>query len=335
MDKMERVLITGGAGFVGRKIVEMLLAENVSCRVIGRNRYPDLELMGVECFQGDLSDTRFVEQAGRGIDTVFHVAALAGIWGSWEKYYTTNVLGTENILNSCSKNGIPRLVYTSTPSVVFNRNDIINGDENLPYADHFLCNYAKSKVLAEKAVLKSAEDGFRCCAIRPHLIYGPGDPHLIPRLLERGRQGKLKIVGGGDNIVDISYVDNVAHLHLLAATSLCESGVANGQVFFIGDEKPVKLWHWINDLFKEFHIPVIEKKVSEKIAYGAGWALEKTYALMKREKEPPMTRFVAEQLAKSHYFSHEKAKKLLGYSPIVSYEQGMKNLYSWVRENDI
>lgn len=335
MDKINKVLITGGGGFVGRRIVEMLLQHGVQCRVMGRNAYHDLEQRGVACYVGNLNDISFVETACKGVDTVFHVAALAGIWGKWEDYFQTNVIGTRNVIAACVRNKVERLVYTSTPSVVFNGNDILKGDETLPYASRFLCHYAKSKVMAEKAVLQSVKKGVRCCAIRPHLVYGPGDPHLIPRLLERGRQQKLKIVGDGTNLVDISYVDNVAHLHLLGASSLSKSDKANGQVYFIGDEKPVNLWQWINDLFAAHDIPRLEKKVSERAAYGIGYVLEKVYTLLKKNEEPPMTRFVAEQLAKSHYFSHQKAKNDLGYQPIVSYEQGMKNLFTWIKNNEM
>ncbi len=260
------------------------------------------------------------------MDTVFHVAALAGIWGKWEDYHRINVLGTENVVAACKKNMVRNLVYTSTPSVVFNGDDIVNGDETLPYADHFLCHYAKSKVIAEKIVLESAGNELKACAIRPHLVWGPGDPHLIPRLLERGRQRKLKKVGKGTNMVDISYVENVAAAHILAAENLETIGTASGQAYFISQGEPVNLWDWIDELFERMQVPPIQSHVSFPIAYGAGAVLEAIHNLFLPEEEPRMTRFLAEQLAKSHCFSIDKAKRDFDYSVSVTTEEGMNRL---------
>ncbi len=267
----------------------------------------------------------------QGIDTVFHVAALAGIWGSWKQYYTSNVIGTENVILGCIKNKIPVLVYTSTPSVVFDRKDIKNGNESLPYPTSFLCNYAKSKVMAEKMVLSVAQDDVNTWSIRPHLIWGPGDPHLIPRLVERGKAGSLKIIGDGQNMVDISYIDNVVHAHILAAKNLFSSKSAKGKAYFIGQERPVKLWTWINELFGLLDIEPVTKKVPLPVALAAGSILETLFRFMDKKNEPKMTRFLAEQLAKSHYFSHSHAQQDLGYEPLVSIEEGTDRLHHWFK----
>jgi len=256
---------------------------------------------------------------------VFHVAALAGIWGKWQDYYRVNVQGTENVIAACKKNKVNSLVYTSTPSVVFNGADIVNGDETLPYAKKFLCHYAKSKVMAEKIVLNSSNsDGkFLTCAIRPHLVWGPGDPHLIPRLLERGRMRQLKKVGDCNNIVDISYVENVAESHLLAAANLESTKTAAGQAYFISQGEPVNLWQWIDDLFERMDVAPIKSTVPFALAYRAGAVLEAVHKIFAPQKEPRMTRFLAEQLAKSHCFSIAKANRDLGYKARISTETGM------------
>lgn len=329
---MNKILVTGGGGFLGKKIVQMLLEKGHTVSVVGRNDYPALSEAGCSCYKGDITNLSFLQDCFQGVDTVFHVAALAGIWGSWHNYFQTNVIGTQNVIAACKRNSVKRLIYTSTPSVVFNGNHIIQGDEALPYARKPLCNYAKSKILAEKYFLSSISDDFRGCAIRPHLIWGPEDPHLIPRLIERGKAQKLKIVGKGKNLVDISYVDNVAHAHILAAESLCNSDKANRQVYFIGEEKPVELWGWINELFDKLDIPPIDSKISFKAAYTIGSILEIVYKTFQVRPEPPMTRFVAEQLAKSHYFSHQKAKEDFGYFPLVNTELGMDRLINWINE---
>jgi 2-alkyl-3-oxoalkanoate reductase len=323
-------LVTGGGGFVGRAVVSRLLTLGVQTRVIGRHRYPQVEAAGATCMVGDIADGDVLCQAVQGVDVVFHVAALAGIWGSWSDYYRVNVQGTENIVQACRKAKVPFLVYTSTPSVVFNGEDICGGDERLPYGRDFLCHYAKSKAMAERMVLAATGDDLKTCALRPHLIWGPGDPHLLPRLLARGREKSLRQVGDGSNLVDISYIDNVAEAHILAAKNLAGPGTASGKTYFISQGEPVRLWQWINDLFSRMAIPPVEKRVSLTTAYRLGRILEMVYTLLRLRQEPRMTRFLAEQLAKSHYFSIAQAQLELGYAPLISTEEGLRRTVQWL-----
>ena len=331
---MKNVFVTGGGGFVGRALLRELVGRGYRCATFSRGSYSDLEEMGVVCFQGDLGDSSFVQQCLKGYDTVFHVASLTGIWGDYKKYYRTNVEGAHNILQGCLRHKIKRLIYTSTPSVVFAGKDICGEDEGLPYARKFLCNYAKTKAIAEKNVLAANNDELLTCALRPHLIWGPGDPHLVPRLLDRARDGKLKIVGDGCNKVDITYIDNVVHAHLLAADELEGEGKCAGKAYFIGQERSVEMWKWINDLLDKCHVDPVEKSVPLPIAYGAGAFLECMYRVTKQADEPKMTRFLALQLARSHYFTHDLAKKDFGYSPLVAIEDGMVRLLTWLKENE-
>ncbi len=329
---MNRVLVTGGGGFLGSAIVTQLLDEGCIVKVVGRNHYDHLDRRGVTCLVGDIGDNIFTEAACRDVDTVFHVAAKAGIWGSSREFSKANFEGTVNVVEGCRKNGVGCLVYTSTPSVVFNRENIEGGDESLPYATRFLCEYAKTKAEAERYLLENADDQLRVCALRPHLIWGPGDPHLIPRLIDRGRRGTLKIVGDGRNKVDITYVENGARAHLLAARSLHRSSSISGRAYFIGQERPVYLWDWVNDLYRELGIEPLKKKVPMATAYLAGWLLELVHRLAGLKKEPAMTRFLALQLACSHYFSHERAKKDFGYKPLITIEEGKKRLLESLRQ---
>lgn len=323
---MQQVLVTGGGGFIGKALVRALVKRGVRVTVVGRNSYPDLESLGVECRRGDIRDADFLEQACAGHDTVFHVAAKAGVWGPRAEYFAINLHGTENVLAACRNAGVERLVYTSTPSVVFDRQSLEGADERTPYARRPLCAYAASKIAAERAVLQADSARLRTIAIRPHLVWGPGDHHLIPRLLERGRAGALKVVGDGTNRVDITYIDNAVQAHLLAAENLVASASGAGQAFFIGQEEPVNLWSWINTLFTRVDIPPVRRRVPFGLAWCVGLALETVHAALRLEREPRMTRFVAHQLARSHWFNHKKAENLLGYRPAIATAEGVERL---------
>ena len=324
--RVHRVLVTGGGGFVGLALVRRLRAEGCQVVVVGRHRYPEVEAMGAEIQMGDIRDGAFLTQAGRGCDTVFHVAAKAGIWGSKEEYFSINLGGTERVIEACSRLGIPTLVYTSTPSVVFGRTDLAGVDEGNPYPSHFLCHYAASKAQAEARVLAASGVGLKTVALRPHLVWGPGDTNLIPRLLDRGRRGLLKQVGDGLNLVDIAYIDNVVDAHLLAANNLESSATAAGKAYFIAQERPVNLWSWINDLFSQLGIPPVNRRVGFGKAYAAGALLEFCYRLLAIEREPLMTRFLALQLAKSHWFSQAAARRDLAYKATITTDEGMRRL---------
>ncbi|KPJ99777.1 MAG: 3-beta hydroxysteroid dehydrogenase [Desulfobacterales bacterium SG8_35] len=325
-----KALVVGGGGFVGSAIVRQLLDKNIEVAVFGRNHYPHLEKLHVRQFQGDILDSDLLIRSMQGYDTVFHVAAKAGIWGPKHEYEQTNVTGTRNILGACFASGAATLVYTSTPSVVFDRMDLQGADETTPYARRFLCYYASSKALAEQMVLAANSEVLKTCAIRPHLVWGPGDPHLIPRLVERGKRRQLKIVGNGTNLVDISYIDNVADAHVLAAENLNSSATAAGNAYFISQGEPVNLWHWINDLFARLGIAPVRKKIGFGSAYAVGTLLEGIYMWFSMEKEPRMTRFLAEQLAKSHWFSIDRARRDLGYAPRVSTTEGLERVVEWL-----
>ena len=327
---MKKVLVTGGGGFVGLAIVKRLVSEGIEVVVVGRHRYPEVEGLGVAIKVGDIRDGQFLVRAARGCDAVFHVAAKAGIWGRRQDYFSINLTGTEQVISACRANSIGILVYTSTPSVVFADHDLAGVDESAPYAKHFLCHYAHSKTLAEQRVLASNCEDLKTVALRPHLVWGPGDTNLIPRLVERGRKGLLKQVGDGQNLVDIAYIDNVVDAHWLAAINLETIATAAGKPYFHSPGEPVNLWTWINGLFGELGIPPVSRQVSFDKAYTAGVVLEWVYRLLSLRREPLMTRFLAQQLAKSHWFSIAAARRDLGYEPKVSTEEGMRRLKAWL-----
>lgn len=330
LEKIKRAAVTGGAGFIGRALCQRLLAQGIETVAIGRSLSPEALPPGAIVARGDIRDQGFLEQALAGCDTVFHVAAKAGIWGNKAEYFAINLVGSEKVITACRRNRVARLVYTSTPSVVFASRDIAGGDETLPYPETFLCHYAASKAAAERAVLGANSPELATVALRPHLVWGPGDTNLLPRLIERGRKGLLKRVGNGENLVDIAYIDNVVEAHLLAAANLAGNGSAAGRPYFISQGEPVNLWGWIDEFFALTGVPPVRKAVGFRQARLAGAAMEAVYGLLRLEAEPLMTRFLAEQLAHSHWFSLAAATRDLGYRPRVSTAEGLRRTAAWL-----
>lgn len=310
-----KVMVTGGGGFLGRRIVDGLLREGHRVVAFQRQDHPDLAARGVEIRRGSLVDADALRAALAGCEAVIHTAAKAGVWGPRKDYFTTNVEGTRNLCSCMREVGITRLVHCSTPSVVFNRGSFEGADESLPYGRDWLCHYAESKARAEASVLEWGRSGnARVIALRPHLIWGPGDPHLLPKVIERSRAGRLRIVGDGTNRVDITRVENAAAAHLLALKAL-ERGSAVNRPYFISQGEPVVLWGWINDLLERVGVAPLRKRISLPAAYRIGALCEVAWKLTGRQGIPPMTRFVALELGKSHWFSIDAARSELGYRP--------------------
>ena len=332
--KEHRVIVYGGGGFLGRYIIERLIALGVKDIVsFGRKEQPELEALGVTVIQGDIRERREVLDAAKGCSLVFHTAAKAGVWGCRIEYKDINVGGTQNVIDACLEHGIPYLVYTSSPSIAYDPSENIeNIDETHPMPSSYLSFYSETKAKAEKLLLGSNCEALRVVALRPHLIWGPRDTHLIPRVIEKAKAGKLVQVGGRDTKVDLTYVENAAHAHILAMEALC-NGLKGGEAYFISDDNPVNLWDWLDTLLVGVGLPTIKKSISYKQAYFVGKVSEYLYInLPFLNGEPPLTKFVAGQLAHSHYFNISKSKAELSYRPIVSNEEGLKRTIAWVKD---
>lgn len=354
--KTNHVFVTGAGGFLGKAICRLLRLANIKVTGFARGNYPELTQMGVNMVQGDITDFVRLKETMKSCDLVFHVAAKAGVWGSKGDYFKPNVQGAKNIIQACQELAITRLVYTSTPSVTFAGVDEAGIDESQPYADNFLNFYGESKALAEQLVLSASHDlkqngnqsstqntlqggpksscqdsyqkkTLKTVALRPHLIWGPNDPHLVPRVLERARAGKLKLVGKEDKLVDTIFVDNAAYAHILAAVALNKPNAACiGKAYFISNDQPITMATMLNNILHCVDLPPVTKRIPSAVAYTVGATLEWFYKTLNIKKEPIMTRFVARQLSTSHYFDISAAKKDLGYTPLISIEEGMKQL---------
>ncbi len=328
MSQTLRAMVTGGGGFLGSKIVSMLLAEGCSVRSFSRNEYPELKAQGVVCHRGDLADRQAVSDALQDTDVVFHVAAKAGIWGDYSEYYAANVTGTRNVIEACQRNGVAKLVFTSTPSVAFGGRDVRNANEEEPLPKKYLAPYLTTKAAAERLVVQANSSTLATVTLRPHLIWGPGDTQLFPRIAERRIANRLMFIGSGNNLVDTTFVDNAARAHLDAAKRLTPGGPVSGRAYFIsqGDPRPVR--YLINALLATAGLPPVKKSIPVPVAYLAAWFLEAGYKLLHVANEPPITRLAVLEMGRDHYFDISAARRDLGYDPAISIEEGLERMRS-------
>lgn len=335
--------ITGASGFIGGKIAGRLLAEGRRVRILARRPLPHLEALGAEVIPGDLDNREALRRGCQSAETVFHVAGRVGVWGPRREFFEVNVGGTRNIINACREAGVPRLVYTSSPSVVYNGGDLAGIDESAPLCLHAPCGYPTSKVAAEREVLAAHGPSLATVALRPHLVWGPGDKNVVPRVLALARTGRLKIIGSGRNKVDVTHISNVVDAHLLAESALetcnligykgsVRPGVG-GKAYFITNGEPVILWDWINELLRGVGIPGITKRVPLPVAYAAGGLMEGLWRVLPLKGEPPMTRFVAKEMATDHWFDISAARRDLAYHPLVTMADGTAELIEHLKRN--
>lgn len=321
-----KTLVTGGTGFLGKAIARRLLDRGDRVCSLSRHAHPELAEWGVDVLQGDVADADVVERAAAGCDVVFHVASRVGAWGPRAEYVRTNVDGTRNVVAACRRSGVGKLVYTSTPSVVHTGGDIEGADESLPYAEHFETAYPETKALAEQLVLAANDADLATAALRPHLVWGPGDNHLIPRLLARARAGRVALIGRRDKLVDATYIDNAADAHLLAADRLGPGSACAGRAYFIAQGEPAPSSELMNGILAAAGLPPVTRRIPSGVAWAAGAAMEAIFWLLRRPDEPPLTRFVARQLSTAHWYDLGAARRDLGYAPAVSTVEGLARL---------
>jgi 2-alkyl-3-oxoalkanoate reductase len=329
-----RVLVTGGGGFLGQALCRGLRTRGHEVRSFQRSHSPELDALGVTQLRGDLANAASVLDACEGVDAVFHNAAKAGAWGEWKSYHDTNVAGTRNVLDACRTHRIRRLVYTSSPSVAHEGRIAVEGGNELdtPYATRFLAHYPASKRLAEQAVLEANGPELATVALRPRLIWGPGDNHLLPRLVARAQAGRLRFVGGGGNRIDTTYIDNAAQAHFDAFDHLWPGSACAGKAYFISNGEPRPIRQIVNGLLAAADAPQVQASIPLGLAYAIGAVLESAWKLLRLKGEPPMTRFIAVQLATPHWYDISAAARDFGYRPQVSMDEGLARLARWWHE---
>ncbi len=328
-----KVFVTGGGGFLGLVLVRQLLEAGYEVVTYSRKSYRALEELNVTHFQGDLSDISALKRGMTDCEAVFHTAAQVGIWGDYNDYYQTNVLGTQNVLKACRELEIKYLVFTSSPSVVY-EDKAEGSDESLPYPEKFDAYYPQTKAMAEQEVLKANGVSLTTCALRPHLIWGPGDVHFVPRLFEKRRKGKLRLLGAGEHLVDTIYVDNAAMAHIQAFEAmLIKPASVGGKAYFLSQDQPITIQQFMNRLLSTGDLPPVDKTINTRVALFAGWLLQTVYKSFGIKSEPQVTLFVAKQLSSPHWYDISAAKRDLGYKPQVSIDEGMERLKKWVGEH--
>jgi len=322
-----KILVTGGGGFVGHALIKRLKVEGYELSSFSRQTYSFLDQLEVNQISGNLGSFNAVMNAVKDHDIVFHVAAKAGFWGSPKEYHEANVLGTNNIIKACQDSNVSKLIFTSSASVVFGGEAIENGDTNLPYPNIPLNNYTATKALSEQAVLKANSDKLKTISLRPHIIWGPGDRHIIPRLLDRAKSGRLQQIGDGKNRIDTIYIDNFIDAQLLAIKALDENPVCRGKAYFLTNDEPVLLWKFLNDILVAAKYEPISRVISQNTALILARVLTGLHHIFLPKKEPALTSFLVKELSQSHWFNISEAKKELGYSPKISLKEGLIKLF--------
>ena len=329
--RVMRVLVTGGTGFVGSRVATLLAHAGQQVTVLGRNRYrvgsgwhPNVQFTQV-----DIRDESAIVRICRDHDVVIHAAAFAATWGDVAKFHSINVQGTQNIVNACRDRPEVRVVHVSSTAIHFEFCDKLGVQEDAVLPTRFACEYAKSKAEAESVIRKGVENGLNAVTIRARAVFGPGDNSLLPRLLVAASHGSLPQIGDGNNMVDLTYIDNLAYAICLAIVR-----GEPGSVCTITNEEPVPLWPTLNRIFESLELPTTRRRVTYTTAILAAKAASSWHGLLRRNGEPKLTTYSVGLLAKSQTFSPEAAHKVLGYRPIVSMEQGTEQTLQSLKAKD-
>lgn len=326
-----RALVTGGGGFLGGALARKLRERGDEVRVFGRGSYPELEAIGIDTCRGDIVDADAVKEACDGMDVVYHVAAKVGLWGAPRDFELVNIEGTKNVIAACLATGCDRLVFTSSPSVVFHGGDVEGVDESAPYPAAFDSHYSRTKAKAEEIVLAANHDRLATVALRPHLVWGPGDRHLLPRIVGRAQSGRLFRIGEDDKKIDTLFIDDAVEAHVLAAVQLSPLSDLAGRPYFLSSGDPRPVWEIVDRLLAAAGLGPVKTSVPKAAAFAAAGVCESLWRMLGKRSEPPLTRFLVSQLTTAHWFDIAAAKRDLGWAPRVRLEDGMERLAHWIR----
>ncbi|MCO6429243.1 MAG: NAD-dependent epimerase/dehydratase family protein [Deltaproteobacteria bacterium] len=325
-----KVVVTGGSGFLGKALAAKLASEGYEVHSVARSDVPEFKSIGVQHLRIDLTapgpDLR---RALDGAETVYHTAAKVDMWGRYQDFFAANVEATRNLLDLSRGCGVRKFVFTSSPSVVADGSDLCGVDESYPYPKRYSAHYPATKAQAEREVLAANDPGqIKTVALRPHLIFGPGDTNLVPTVLERAKAGRLLRIGDGSNLTDLTFIEDCVNAHILADTALDNNPDAAGKAYFISQGEPVKLWSWVDEVLTLHALPRIRRHMPYKLASGLAAALEVISRIRPGYPEPLLTKFLVCEMATSHYFNIQAAKRDLGFVPKYSIAEAMKRTFA-------
>ncbi|HUS41775.1 MAG TPA: NAD-dependent epimerase/dehydratase family protein [Ilumatobacteraceae bacterium] len=324
-----RVLVTGGSSLIGAGVATALVARGDEVTVQQRSRSDALAEVGVRQELGDIRDIDVVIAAAEGCDAIVHLAAKVGVVGDWDDYRSINVSGTRNVLVAAQRLGIGRVVHVSSPSVAHGGEPIIGGGADEPVLGRRHAWYAESKAMAEIEALAAAGDDLGVVAIRPHLVWGPGDTQLVGRIVQRASAGRLALVGGGRALVDTTYIDNAVDALVAALDALVPGAPCSGRAYVVSNGEPRSIRELVEGICRAAEVPFEPRSVSLRVGRSLGAVVERAWPLLRRDDEPPLTQFLAEQLGTAHWFDPRPARDDLGWIPVVSIDEGLDRLAAW------
>jgi nucleoside-diphosphate-sugar epimerase len=324
-----RVLVTGGTSLLARRTAEALVARGDDVVLLQRNASPT----DIEQVLGDVRDADLVLRAVDGCDAVIHAAAKVGVVGAWEDYRSINVDGTANVIAAARQHGVSRVVHVSTPSVAHAGHSLVGAPASPAVTGRTDAHYAESKAIAERLALGAASDALPLVAVRPHLVWGPGDTQLVGRIVDRARTGRLALVGGGTALIDTTYIDNAASALVAALDAAVPGAACIGRAYVIANGEPRPIRELIEGILRAAGVQVTPRNVPLRAATLAGSVVERLWPLRHPDVEPPLTRFLAEQLGTAHWFDPRPARDDLAWTPTVTIDQGLEHLTAWFAAN--
>lgn len=317
-----RVLVTGATSLVGRAVVTRLHDQGDVVTVFQRRPSG----LGTAEHLGDVADRSAVATAMEGAEAVVHLAGRVAATGSWSRFEETNVRGTQNAIDAAREAGVGRFVHVSSPSVAHGGRSLVGAAAGAADPERARGHYARSKAQAELVALAADSPDLAVVAVRPHLIWGPGDSQLVDRIVSRARAGRLAIVGSGAALIDSTYIDNAADA-LIAA--LDRSPALGGRALVVTNGQPRPVRELLNRIVMAAGIEPPRIKVPYTVARTGGLVVERIWESRGREDDPPMTSFLAEQLGTAHWFDQRETRRALGWEPAVSLDEGFRRLHAW------